>query len=89
MANQIIRTIHAALGETIEVHWVDRRWDEPGQCWLEERLVERHIAPPRETWKVRVAAQERLPDVARKESDTVPGDNRLGGVAPVDEEGQP
>jgi hypothetical protein len=57
MANAIIRTIHAADTETVEVHWC-RRWWDASQGWLEERLIERYTAPPRETWKARSAAQE-------------------------------
>ena len=48
--NKIVRTIHADVSETIEIHWHKPKADV-------HVLIERHTAPPDEVWKMRAAEQ--------------------------------
>jgi hypothetical protein len=60
----IVRTIDAAVGETIEIHWWRRRpytaaeqgilgSPDPQKKDLTEILIDRHTAPPASVWEAR------------------------------------
>jgi len=53
-AMPVVRTVHAAIGETIEIHWA-RRIPDPGDPtkYLTETIIDRHTAPPPDVWVAR------------------------------------
>lgn len=56
-----VRTIYAAVGETIEIQWWRSCQGDPDRdpaAPLTQILIERHTAPPTETWTTRIAQQQ-------------------------------
>lgn len=56
MPNKVIRAIHAADNETIEVHW--RRAPQHAGGSLGTELIMRYTAPPPDVWEARLKSED-------------------------------